>query len=63
MQAAECWEDDRSRGPRRWPAQPRSQSVACDAVGTGARTGAMIAETGGMTAGTGVRNVSRAILQ
>ena len=63
MQAVECWEGDRSCGPLRWRAQPRSQSVGCAAAGTGARIGAMIAETGAMTAGTGVRSVSQAILQ
>ena len=49
-----CWEDDRSRGPLRWPARPRSRSGGCAAAGIGARTGAMIAGTGAMTAGTGV---------
>jgi hypothetical protein len=63
VQAEECWEGDRSRGPLRWPARPRSQSMGCDAVAIGARTGAMIVETGAMTAGTGVSSTSRAISQ
>ena len=61
MQAEGCWEGDRSCGPRRWPALPRSRSVGCDAVGIAARTGAMIVGTGAMTAGTGASSVSRAI--
>jgi hypothetical protein len=59
VQVEECWEDDRSRGPRRWPARPRSRCGECAGVGIGVRTGAMIVGTGAMTAGTGVRSISR----
>jgi hypothetical protein len=57
--AEECWEDDRSRGPRRWPARPRSRSGACTAEAIGAKTGEMIVGTGVRTAGTGGRSSLR----
>ncbi len=56
--AEDCWEGDRSRGPQRSPARPRSRCGGFDAVGIGVRTGVMIVGTGAMIAGTGAKSIS-----
>jgi len=61
VQAEDCSEGDRSRGPLPWPARPQSQSTECDAAGTAAMTAAMIVETGAMTAGTVARSGSHSV--
>ncbi len=51
MLEEECSEGGRSRGRLLWPVRPRSRCGACNVVGIGARTGAMIVGIAATTAG------------